>query len=191
MPDDETRRRFESLAMPHLNAAYNLARWLTHNDHDAQDVVQEAFERAMRYIGTFRGDNARAWLLQTVRNTCFTWMKENRPVERMFLDDAADDAHELAAPVTDEPPAVAMRKADRQQINHAIADLPIVYREVLVLRELEELSYNDIARIAGIPVGTVMSRLARARGLMREALTPATRPVLRPVPRTTQGGGTQ
>ena len=190
MPDDETRRRFEVLALPHLDAAYNLARWLTHNDHDAQDVVQEAFERAMRYIGTFRGDNARAWLLQTVRNTCFTWMKENRPAERMFLDDTDDDAHELAAPAADEPPALAMRKADRQQINQIIANLPIVYREVLVLRELEELAYNDIARIADIPVGTVMSRLARARGLMREALALPTRPVLRPVPRTTQGGGT-
>ena len=181
---------FEVLALPHLNAAYNLARWLTHNDHDAQDVVQEAFERAMRYIGNFRGDNARAWLLQTVRNTCFTWMKENRPAERMFLDDTDDDAHELAAPATDEPPALAMRKADRQQINQAIANLPVAYREVLVLRELEELSYNDIARIADIPVGTVMSRLARARGLMREALALPARPVLRPVPRTTQGGGT-
>ena len=190
MPDDETRRRFEVLALPHLDAAYNLARWLTHNDHDAQDVVQEAFERAMRYIGTFRGDNARAWLLQTVRNTCFTWMKENRPAERMFLDDTDDDAHELAAPAADEPPALAMRKADRQQINQIIANLPIVYREVLVLRELEELAYNDIARIADIPVGTVMSRLARARGLMREALALPARPVLRPVPRTTQGGGT-
>ena len=190
MPDDETRRRFEVLALPHLNAAYNLARWLTHNDHDAQDVVQEAFERAMRYIGTFRGDNARAWLLQTVRNTCFTWMKENRPAERMFLDDTDDDTHELAAPAADEPPALAMRKADRQQINQVIANLPVVYREVLVLRELEELAYNDIARIADIPVGTVMSRLARARGLMREALALPARPVLRPVPRTTQGGGT-
>ena len=190
MPDDETRRRFEVLALPHLDAAYNLARWLTHNDHDAQDVVQEAFERAMRYIGTFRGDNARAWLLQTVRNTCFTWMKENRPAERMFLDDTDDDAHELAAPASDEPPALAMRKADRQQINQIIANLPVVYREVLVLRELEELAYNDIARIADIPVGTVMSRLARARGLMREALALPARPVLRPVPRTTQGGGT-
>ena len=190
MPDDETRRRFEVLALPHLNAAYNLARWLTHNDHDAQDVVQEAFERAMRYIGNFRGDNARAWLLQTVRNTCFTWMKENRPAERMFLDDTDDDTHELAAPAADEPPALAMRKADRQQINQAIANLPVAYREVLVLRELEELSYNDIARIADIPVGTVMSRLARARGLMREALALPARPVLRPVPRTTQGGGT-
>ena len=190
MPDDETRRRFERLALPHLNAAYNLARWLTHDDHDAQDVVQQAFERAMRYVGTFRGDNARAWLLQTVRNTCFTWMKENRPAERSFLDGNDDDAHELAAPAADEPSAVAMRRADRRQINQAIADLPVVYREVLVLRELEELSYGDIARVVDIPIGTVMSRLSRARGLMREALAPPGRPVLRPVPRTTQGGGT-
>ncbi len=190
MPDDESRRRFERLALPHLNAAYNLARWLTHDDHDAQDVVQEAFERAMRYIGTVRGDNARAWLLQTVRNTCFTWMKENRPAERLFLDVTDDEAQEPSAPAADEPPALAMRRADRQQINQAIADLPIVYREVLVLRELEELSYGDIARVVDIPIGTVMSRLARARGLMRAALTPSARPVLRPVPRTTQGGGT-
>ena len=181
MPDDETRRRFESLAMPHLNAAYNLARWLTRNDHDAQDVVQEALERALRYMGTFRGDNARAWLLQTVRNTCFTWMKENRPSDRMFLDEGDEAGRELAAPVADEPPSMAMRKADRLQINQAIADLPVAYREVLVLRELEELSYNDIASIADIPVGTVMSRLARARGLMREALAPTARPVLRTV----------
>ena len=189
MADDENRRRFERLALPHLDAAYNLARWLTHNDHDAQDVVQEAFERAMRYIGTFRGDNARAWLLQTVRNTCFTWLKENRPAERLCLDEA-DDAHELAAPAADEPSAQAMRKADRQQVNRAIADLPVVYREVLVLRELEELSYGEIARVVDIPMGTVMSRLSRARALMREALAPAARPLLRPVPRTTQRGGT-
>ena len=188
--DHERRARFERLTLQHLDAAYNLARWLTHNDHDAQDVVQEAFERAMRYIGTFRGDNARAWLLQTVRNTCFTWMKENRPGERLFLEGTDDEAHELAAPAADEPPALAMRRADRQQINQAMADLPVVYREVLVLRELEELSYGDIARVVDIPIGTVMSRLARARGLMREALMPAVRPVLRPVPRTTQSGGT-
>src|SRR6185295_20077392 len=101
------------------------------------------------------------WLMQTVRNTCFTWMKENRPSDRMFLDEGDEAGRELAAPTTDEPPSMAIRKADRLQINQAIADLPVVYREVLVLRELEEFSYNDIARIADIPVGTVMSRLAR------------------------------
>ena len=189
MGDDENWRRFELLAMPHLDAAYNLARWLTHNDHDAQDVVQEALMRAMRYINGLRGDGARAWLLQIVRHTCYSWLKENRPVEKVVLDDFDDARQDIAAPSADEPPAIAMRKADKEQINAAIAGLPVPYREVLVLRELEDLSYADIARIAEIPVGTVMSRLSRARGLMRIALTPTTRPTLRTVPRTTQGGG--
>lgn len=192
MNDDENRRRFERLALPHLSAAFNLARWLTHNDHDAQDVVQDAYLRALRYIGSLRGDDARAWLLQVVRNTCFSWLEKNRPVELLRFDerDDNDDAlHDIAAPAADEPPAAAARKADRAQINQAIAALPIAYREVLVLRELEDLSYSDIARIADIPIGTVMSRLARARGLMRQALAPGARPVLRTVPRTTQGTG--
>jgi RNA polymerase sigma-70 factor (ECF subfamily) len=191
MSDEETWRRFELLAVPHLDAAYNLARWLTHNDHDAQDVVQEALVRAMRYIKSFRGDGARAWLLQIVRHTCYSWLKENRPVEKVVLDDFDDAWQDIAAPSADEPPSIAMRKVDREQINEALAGLPVAYREVLVLRELEDLSYADIARIAEIPMGTVMSRLARARGLMRAALTPATRPLLRTVPRTTQGGAKQ
>lgn len=190
MSDDEDRRRFEQVAIPHLDAAYNLARWLTRNDHDAQDVVQEALVRAARYIASFRGEGARAWLLQIVRNTCYTWLKENHPVEKVALDDFDDAWQDVAAPSADEPPAVAMRKADRAQIDTAIANLPVAYREVLVLRELEDLSYGDIARIAGIPVGTVMSRLARARGLMRSALTSlAQPPQLRTVPRTNHGGG--
>lgn len=194
MGDDENRKRFESLAMPHLDAAYNLARWLTRNDDDAQDVVQESFMRAMRYMGGFRGDSARAWLLQIVRHTCYSWLKENRPVQKVALDDIddIDDAwQEIAAPATDEPHSMAMRKADRLQINEAIAALPVPFREVLVLRELEDLSYIDIARIADIPLGTVMSRLARARGLMREALMPTARPTLRTVPRSTHVGGKQ
>jgi RNA polymerase sigma-70 factor (ECF subfamily) len=183
MSDEEDRRRFESLALPHVDAAYNLARWLTHNDHDAQDVAQEALVRALRYIGGFRGDSARAWLLQIVRHTCYSWLKDNRPAENISLDDADDAWQDIAAPAIDEPQSLALRKADRLQINAAIAALPVAFREVLVLRELEELSYNDIARIAEIPLGTVMSRLARARGLMREALTmPNTRPQLRTVP---------
>jgi len=192
MSDEEDRRRFESLALPHVDAAYNLARWLTHNDHDAQDVVQESFVRAIRYMASFRGDSARAWLLQIVRHTCYSWLKDNRPAEKISLD-AADDAwQDIAAPATDEPHSLALRKADRLQINAAIAALPVAFREVLVLRELEELSYNDIARIAEIPLGTVMSRLARARGLMREALTmPNMRPQLRTVPKPSQAGGKQ
>ena len=188
MSDDESSRRFESLALPHLDAAYNLARWLTRNDHDAEDVVQDALVRAMRYIAGFRGDSARAWLLQIVRNTCYTWLRENRPAERLFLDDGEEAWPDVAAPAIEEPHSIAVRRADRLLINQAIAGLPIAYREVLVLRELEDLSYTDISRIADIPVGTVMSRLARARGLLREALVPSLRPLLRPVPRATSGG---
>src|SRR3954463_2092214 len=105
-PEDD-RRRFERLALPHLDAAYNLARWLTRNDHDAEDVVQEAMMRAMRYIGSCRGDDAKAWLLQIVRNSCFTWLKENRPSERLLLDEDGEALNEIAAPDAYEPHAVA------------------------------------------------------------------------------------
>jgi len=192
MSDEETWRRFEAIALPHLDAAYNLARWLTRNDHDAEDVVQEALVRAMRYLDGFRGEGARPWLLQIVRNTCWSWLKANRPAENVALgdDDGSDAAgHELAAPAGDEPPAIAMRKADRVLIDQAIAALPPAFREVLVLRELEDLSYAEIARIVEIPIGTVMSRLARARALMRGALAPTARPLLRTVPRIAQNGG--
>lgn len=189
MSDEENWLRFEALAMPHMDAAYNLARWLTRNDHDAEDVVQDAMVRAMRYFSGLRGDGARAWLLQIVRHTCYTWLQQNRPAERVTLDDFDEAWNEMPAPASDEPPSIAMRKADREQINAAIAALPVPYREVLVLRELEDLSYVDIARIADIPVGTVMSRLARARGLMRTSLAPGGRPVLRNVARTAVSGG--
>jgi len=186
--ESDDLRRFEVLVLPHLDAAYNLARWLTRNDQDAQDVVQDASMRAMRYFGGFRGDQARPWWLQIVRHTCYAWLKENRPAEVVAFDDDEDAWRELAAPAADEPHAIAVRNADRAQINQAIAALPIAYREVLVLRELEDLPYKDIARIADIPVGTVMSRLARARGLLRQALLHGARPVLRTVARSTPGG---
>ena len=170
--DDETRQRFERLALPHLDAAYNLARWLTRNDHDAQDVVQEACLRALRYFETFRGEQARPWLLQIVRHTGYSWLQRNRADELTGFD-AHDEAHpelEPAAPAADEPLAVALRKADRAQINRAIAALPVAYREVLVLRELEEMSYEDIGQIVRVPAGTVMSRLSRARERLRRLL---------------------
>jgi RNA polymerase sigma-70 factor (ECF subfamily) len=185
MNDEENRRRFERLALPHLGAAYNLARWLTHDDHDAQDVVQEAFVRALRYIGGFRGDNARSWVLQVVRHTCWTWLEHNRPAELVALREDHDGdttLHELAAPAADEPPAQAQRKAERALVNSAIAALPVAFREVLVLRELEDLSYSEIAHIADIPLGTVMSRLSRARALLRRALQPGEPPLLSSVP---------
>ena len=188
MIDDAGQRRFETVALPHLDAAANLARWLTRNDDDAQDVVQEAMLRAMRYFGSFRGDNARPWLLQIVRHTSYAWMKQNRPAEMSSLDEDDGAVHEVAAPAADEPSLVAQRGDERAQLNQALAALPIAFREVLVLRELEDLSYQEIARIADIPIGTVMSRLARARGLMRQALAADARPQLRAVARTAPGG---
>jgi RNA polymerase sigma-70 factor (ECF subfamily) len=185
--DEAELRRFELLALPHLDAAYNLARWLTRNDEDAQDVVQEASLRALRYFGGFRGDHVRPWLLQIVRNACYAWMKENRPADMVALDDN-DALWQLPAPAADEPQAIALRNDDKAQINLALAALPVAFREVLVLRELEDFSYKEIAHIAGVPVGTVMSRLARARGLMRQALAPDARPVLRAVARSVPGG---
>ena len=189
MPVDDDRRRFASLALPHLDAAYNLARWFTHDDQDAQDVVQDATLRALRYFGSFRGDQIRPWLLQIVRHTCYTWLAKNRPADVVALDECEDDWRDIAAPAVHEPHHVAMRNADRLRINQALAALPVAFREVLVLRELEDLAYKDIARIVDVPIGTVMSRLARARGLMREALSaePA-RPVLRSVPPLQEGG---
>ena len=188
MADDETWRSFERLAMPHLDAAYNLAFWITRNGADAEDVVQEALMRAMRFMSSLRLESARPWLLQIVRHTCYSWLKKNRPDEKVSFDDSEDAWRDLADAAATEPPAIAIRKAQREQINAAIAALPIPFREVFVLRELEELSYNDIARIAEIPIGTVMSRLARARGRMRSALAPLARPALRTVPRPAQAG---
>lgn len=181
MHDDETRQRFERLALEHLDAAYNLARWLTRNDQDAQDVVQDACLRAMRYFGSFRGELFRPWLLTIVRHTCYGWLKLNRPAELVVHDDEDESCVESMASACDGPEELAMRNADRAQINRAIAALPIDFREVLVLRELEDLSYKEIARIADIPVGTVMSRLSRARRLLREVLRAGTRPNLRAV----------
>lgn len=191
MIDPTQHARFELLLLPHLDAAYNLARWLMRNDHDAQDVVQEACLRAMRHFGSFRGEQARPWLLQIVRHTGYSWLQQNRPADLVSLD--ADDgaAGEPAAPAEHEPMAIAARNADRAAINRAITALPLVFREVLVLRELEDLSYKEIARIVDVPIGTVMSRLSRARALMQQALLPGARPMLREVPvRAMRGGAT-
>jgi len=166
--------RFAASVLPHLDAAYNLARWLVRHDADAQDAVHDAFVRAARYIDTFRGDNARAWLLQIVRNTCYTWLRENRPAE--VVDLGGDDALlDVPAPAADEPPAVAARKDDRARIDAALGALPFAFREVVVLRELEDLAYKDIARVVDAPIGTVMSRLSRARRLLADSMRVITR----------------
>jgi len=162
----ERRQRFEHVVLPHLDAAYNLARWITRNDHDAQDVVQEAVLRAYRFFEGLRGE-ARPWLLAIVRNSCLSWLQVNRPADLAAFDDRVV---ETQASDQDGPEEQAMRATDRRMLNEAIAALPCQFREVLVLRELEDLSYRDIARIADIPIGTVMSRLARARRLLGESV---------------------
>ena len=165
------RARYEALVLPHLDAAYNLARWLTRNDHDAQDVLQEAMLRAFRHFDGLRGE-ARPWLLAIVRNACWSWLRANRPAEVPGPDD--DIASDAPG-----PEALAAREFDRRALNEAIAALPLAFREAVVLRELEDLPYKEIARIAGIPIGTVMSRIARARRLLAQALQPAALPRLR------------
>ena len=151
---------FEEAVMPHMDAAYNLARWLTRNDADAQDMVQEAFLRALRFFSGFRGTDARAWLLTIVRNTCYTWLRRNRSPELSCDFDELVLARESEGP---DPETEQLKKAQAQMVNEAIEKLPIEFREVVVLRELEELSYKEIALVLGVPIGTVMSRLARAR----------------------------
>ena len=161
--------------LPHSDAAYNLARWLTRNDQDAEDVVQEAYMRALRFFDGFRGGEARPWLLAIVRHTCYSWLEKNRPAEvSAGYDDTADaeragfDAGMLGA-AADNPEAIALRNAHRRILNQAIAALPLAFREVLILRELEDLSYKEIARVIDVPLGTVMSRLARARKLLQQS----------------------
>jgi RNA polymerase sigma-70 factor (ECF subfamily) len=159
---------FEQAVLPHLNAAYNLARWLTRNPHDAEDVVQEAYLRAVRYYRGFSGGDGKAWLLSIVRHTCFTWLRKNRPAELAPLEEETMSAAEdEAAPADPETLAVAAR--DRALLNRLIQALPPEFREVIVLRELEDLSYREIAAITAVPVGTVMSRLNRARARLRRA----------------------
>jgi RNA polymerase sigma factor (sigma-70 family) len=152
--------RFEEAVVPHLNAAYNLARWLTRNGDDAEDVVQEAYLRAFKSFDGFRGGDERAWLLTIVRNTCYTWLRANRPQERTISYDEEIHTTENASR---NPETLLLENADHQLLKNALEELPLEFREVLVLRELEGLSYKEIAALAGIPVGTVMSRLARAR----------------------------
>jgi RNA polymerase sigma factor (sigma-70 family) len=152
---------FEATVLPYLNSAYNLARWLTRNEHDAEDIVQEAFLRALRSFDTFiPGRDARAWLLAIVRNSCRTWHRQNRSHETTVEWDV--DSQPASATWSD-PEAMLVKNADSHLIHQAMEQLPFEYREVLILRELEELSYKEIALVVSVPLGTVMSRLSRAR----------------------------
>lgn len=167
-------RRFEAAALPHLDTAYNLARWLLRDEHSAQDAVQEAYLRAFRFFDRLRGGDARPWLMSIVRNTCFTWLRDHGrgPELVEFDEEHGSDAYEPTIDrMDDNPESVLMRKLESRQVNAAIEQLPPVFRETLILRELEEMSYEEIAQIAGVPIGTVMSRLSRARRMLRAALT--------------------
>jgi RNA polymerase sigma-70 factor (ECF subfamily) len=172
--DEKTRaRRFEQIFAMHLDAAYDFARWLTRDDRNAEDVVQEACLRAFKSLDGFHGDNGRAWLLAIVRNTFYTWHRRSRPERAsVSFDDEASDGAELAAIESGTDPVdQALQQQDaRRLVNAALEQLPEEFREVIVLRELEDLSYKEIAGIAGIPIGTVMSRLARGRKLLLRQL---------------------
>jgi RNA polymerase sigma-70 factor (ECF subfamily) len=158
-------RRFQQMALPHLDAAYNLARWLCGNASDADDVVQEAFMRAFRFFDTFRGDSARPWLLAIVRRTWYTeWRRRASSHETVEFDDTMDDTTFDGWSVGGaDPQALLIRDEDTKLVHEALAQLPVEYREVLMLRELEEMGYKEIAAVADVPIGTVMSRLARGR----------------------------
>ncbi len=167
--DDNTAQspsRFEAMAMPHLDAAYNLARWLTRNEHDADDLVQNAYLRAFRFADGFRGGDARAWLLTIVRNTYFSTLRDGRQRRGdVSFDDELHGAE--AGPLADNDPArIAAGRDTGRCVDQALAQLPAAFREVLVMKEMDDLSYKQIAQIADIPIGTVMSRLARARRML-------------------------
>ncbi len=164
----DDKQRFAEVVLPHVDDALALARWLTGNRADAEDVVQEACLRAFRAISSVGYANPRAWLLAIVRNTAFTWIAKNRSNVMVTTDDDAtfERASQEATGSQVSPETMLIEKADSEQLHNAIAALPIAYREALVLREIEELSYQEIAKALAIPIGTVMSRLARARSLL-------------------------
>jgi RNA polymerase sigma-70 factor (ECF subfamily) len=161
----EKRGEFEAAVLPHLDAAYNLARWLLRSEHDADDVVQEAYLRAFRFFGGFRGGDSRGWLLTIVRNVSYTWLRKRRPDELVLSLDEETHGREDGAP---DPEAEVLRQAEGQSVKQALEALPLELREIMVLRELEGLSYAEIASVAEIPLGTVMSRLSRARSRLRD-----------------------
>jgi RNA polymerase sigma-70 factor (ECF subfamily) len=168
MPGHIDHPSFEQAVLPHLDAAYNLARWLTRNEQDAQDVVQEAYLRAFQFFEGFRGGDARAWIMRIVRNSCYSWLRANRP-----LQDATEFDENLFPP---DPSALNPEEAVLQDdrgtlLREGLEKLPPNFREVIILRELEGMSYKEIADITGMPAGTVMSSLSRARSHLRQALT--------------------
>ena len=166
--DPAELKEFERTLLPHMSAAYNLARWLTGSAPDAEDVVQEAYLRAVRFFAGFRGGNSKAWFLTIVRNAAYTWLQRSQAHGVTTSLDA--EMHDVAdggqSPETD-----LLRSSTRQDLLRALESIPVEFREALVLRELEGLSYKEIAEVGGVPIGTVMSRLTRARQRLRQILT--------------------
>jgi RNA polymerase sigma factor (sigma-70 family) len=175
LSEEAKRERFERLVLPHMDAAFSLARWLTRNEAQAEEAVQEGFLRAFRFFGGLRGDKVRPWLLGIVRNTCYTLIERERAASGPYeFDEDAHGEDAVAAGAVLQFPAnpeqAAIESADRERVHGCLRALPDEYREALVLRELHDCSYKEIAAIAGIPIGTVMSRLARGRRLLQHAL---------------------
>src|SRR6202012_6064852 len=168
MSATDPQAQFEQVVVPHLDAAYNLARWLAGNDHDAEDIAQEACLRAFRFLNGFRGGNSRSWLLTIVRNTAYTWLKQNRPQAIISVSDEEWD--DIEDPTAAANHSSALSHADRDVLRAALEELPPEFREVLILRELEGLSYKEIADVTDVPIGTIMSRLARARKQLQDYL---------------------
>ena len=162
---------FQAVVLPHLRAAYNLARWLLRNDHDAEDVTQEAIVRAFRFFDGFSGDNPRAWLLSVVRNSAYTFLSQNRARELgTEFDEVLHSEPAANGRASETPEVLVLRSAQQRFLNEAVEALPVEFREVFVLREMEGLSYKEIADVARIPIGTVMSRLSRARRQLQAAV---------------------
>jgi RNA polymerase sigma-70 factor (ECF subfamily) len=159
---DDRRSRFDRAVLPHLDAAYDLARWLTRNDHDAEDVLQTAVLRALQFFDGFHGANPRAWLLTIVRNSFYSWL-EQRKRGHEIVDPFDEEIHSEVSVSGADPEIELLRQADSRLLRQAFESLPLPLREAMVLRELEGLSYKEIAAIAAVPIGTVMSRLSRAR----------------------------
>jgi RNA polymerase sigma-70 factor (ECF subfamily) len=171
LPVESHSARFEEVVLVHLDAAYNLARWLVRNGPEAEDLVQDSVLRAWKSFGAFRGGDGRGWLLTIVRNTCYSWLRANRQTDLVEFNEEVHGADGDAL----EAERLMVESARKRTLQQALEGLPAEFREVIVLRELEELSYKEISDIAGVPVGTVMSRLARGRARLQLCVAPAER----------------
>jgi RNA polymerase sigma factor (sigma-70 family) len=166
MPGVNKAALFEKMLVPHLDAAYNLARWITRSDQDAEDAVQESYLRAFRYFDSFTGGDGRTWLLAIVRNTCLTWRGRQKGTVVAFDETTHTPEQEQAT-----PEAAALQRSSLRLLRDCIEELPLEYRDTLVMRELEELSYKAIADVIALPIGTVMSRLSRARRRLEDCMS--------------------